>query len=152
MENDCTQERRKATAKLETAGYKCIAIDRSRDIKNGKLQVDPGTGKRLSDEIDDANAIDNEGTPQATIPPKKIVDYIFITLGVILGVLLVSGVLYAIRYMFVTRKSIELDPAVDETPAAIAKIVAAGATVPVVGATVPVVGPVNTPGHGLNAV
>lgn len=133
------------TAKLETAGYKCIAIDRSRDIKNGKLQVDPGTGKRLDKEVDDANAVDNEGTPQATIPPKKIVDYIFITLGVILGVLLLSGVLYAIRYMFVTRKSMGLGPAVDETPATVAKIVAAGATAPVVG-------PVNTPGHGVNAV
>ena len=136
---------------FDTGGYKCIAIDRSRDIKNGKLQVDPGTGKRLSDEVDNANAVDNEGTPQATIPPKKIVDYIFITIGIILGVLLLAGILYGIRYMFVTRKSMGLPEAVDETPAAIAAVVSATAPA-AVSATAPVVGPVNTPGHGLNAV
>jgi len=112
------------TSKLETSGYKCIAIDRSRDIKDGKLRVDPETGKRLDEEVNDANAVDIEGTPQATIPPKKIVDYIFITIGVILGILLLCGVLYGIRYMFVTRKSMGLPEAVDESPAAIAAIVA----------------------------
>lgn len=131
------------TTKLETSGYKCIAIDRSRDIKNGKLRVDPSTGKRLDEEVNNANAVDIEGTPQAIIAPKTIVDYIFIFLGVILGILLLSGVLYVIRYMFVTRKSMGLPEAVDETPEAIAKLV---------GATAPVAAPVNTPGQGQNAV
>lgn len=42
--------------KTSTQDLKCIAIDRSRDIVNGHLVIDPATGKRLDQEINEEDA------------------------------------------------------------------------------------------------
>jgi hypothetical protein len=98
------------SSKLETSGYKCVAIDRSRDIKNGKLLIDPSSGKKLSDEVDDASAENDNQVQPATITPRQILDVVFTILGVILGFALLGGLIYAISYMFLTRKSLGLPP------------------------------------------
>lgn len=78
----------------ETDAYKCIAINRSRDIQGGKLVVDPRTGQRLSDEIEQADANDSLTAPQsASIGANEIVQYVFIALGVFLGIALIAGLL-----------------------------------------------------------
>jgi len=98
------------SSKLETSGYKCVAIDRSRDIKNGKLLIDPSSGKKLSDEVDDASAENDNQVQPATITPRQILDVVFTILGVILGFALLGGLIYVISYMFLTRKSLGLPP------------------------------------------
>jgi hypothetical protein len=87
-----------------TKNFKCIAIDRSRDIKNGKLVVDPATGKRLDDEIAEARQQEEEigkpgpgaGTIWLTI--CKI-------LGIILGISFLAGIVVFLSYYFFASKS-----------------------------------------------
>ena len=106
----------------DTGGYKCIAIDRSRDIKNGKLLVDASTGKRLTDEVADADAENDTNNEPATISPRQIMETICIILGVILGLSLLSGLTYLIYYMFVTRKSLGIPPVDPSVEALAAKL------------------------------
>jgi len=111
-----------ASSKLKTTGYKCVAIDRSRDIKNGKLLIDPSSGKRLSDEVDSASAENDIQIQPATITPKQILDVVFTILGVILGFALLGGLIYIISYMFLTRKSLGLPPVNHATEALATKL------------------------------
>ena len=94
----------------DTNGYKCIAIDRSRDIKHGKLLIDASTGKRLTDEVADADAENDTDNEPATISPRQIMETICIILGIILGISLLSGLIYLFYYVFVTRKSLGIPP------------------------------------------
>ena len=75
---------------LDTDNYKCIAIDRTKDIINGQLVIDPRTGQRLSDVADDANQQDSEISVKATISPGDIGKWIGIILGTILGTVLIA--------------------------------------------------------------
>jgi hypothetical protein len=92
---------------------KCIKVDRKRDIKNGKLIIDPATGQRLEDmdkEAEDANSID---VPSANVPTRKIMETIFIIIGVLVGCSMLGFVLYLVYYNFVTRKSLGEVPTPD---------------------------------------
>ena len=94
-------------------GMKCIKIDRKRDIKNGKLIIDPATGQRLEDmdkEAEDASGVD---VPSTTTSTRKIMETIFIIIGVILGCCMLGFVLYLVYYNFVTRKSVGEIPTPD---------------------------------------
>jgi hypothetical protein len=94
-------------------GMKCIKIDRKRDIKNGKLIIDPATGERLEDmdkEAEDASGID---VPSTSTPIRKVMEIVFIVIGVILGCSMLGFVLYLIYYNFVTRKSLGEVPTPD---------------------------------------
>jgi hypothetical protein len=94
-------------------GMKCIKVDRKRDIKNGKLIIDPATGQRLEDmdkEAQDASEVD---IPSTTTSTRKIMETIFIILGIILGCSMLGFVLYLIYYNFVTRKSVGEIPTPD---------------------------------------
>jgi len=75
---------------LDTDNYKCIAINRTKDIINGQLVIDPRTGQRLSDVADDANQQDSEVSVEATISPGDIGKWIGIILGTILGTVLIA--------------------------------------------------------------
>ena len=99
------------SSKYDTRAYKCITIDRSRDIKNGKILIDPESGKRLSEYVKDADEQAND-KQEATITPKDILEYIAITLGIILGLTLISGLFYFI-YTFVTTRKSTGDPPMD---------------------------------------
>jgi len=92
----------------DTSAYKCIAIDRSRDIKNGKLRVDPATGKRLSDDVKDANQQETADVP--IYSPKYILEFIATIIGIIIGILLLCGLVYIIQYGLITRKSLGVPP------------------------------------------
>jgi len=104
----------KTTIKGDMSGYKCIAIKRSRDIVNGKLVLDPATGKPFSEEIDDAEQRDAEDsitfdeTQEANA--AAMWKQICVVLGIILGVTVLAGILLFIYYIFGTRKTAGLPP------------------------------------------
>jgi hypothetical protein len=104
---------------IDTTALKCININRQRDIKNGKLQIDPSTGKRLSEVNEEA---EDEGPKieESKISPKAIMETIFIILGIIIGISLIILLGYGIYYLIFTRKSLGIPP-VDPKTAMIAK-------------------------------
>jgi hypothetical protein len=93
---------------VDTSAYKCIPIDRSRDIRDGKLLVDVKTGRRLDDELKVAEAGERLDAPEGD--PNKLVNTVVIIVGVILGIFLLACVVYGIFYLFGTRKTLELPP------------------------------------------
>ncbi len=103
---------RTGAGKQDTAGYKCIAIDRRRDIKDGKLLIDPKTGIRMDEEIQQAAEIQNEATSRAQ--PKIGAGDIWITvcivIGSFLGLTLAFAVLYGIFHFFLQRKYLGYEP------------------------------------------
>jgi hypothetical protein len=75
--------------------YKCIAIDRERDIRNGQLVVDPKTGRRLDEEVNLAKEQEAESSYE---PPTASARNIFTTIAIIIGVFLGISVLAAIVF------------------------------------------------------
>jgi hypothetical protein len=95
----------------DTSAYKCVAIDRNRDIKNGKLLIDPSTGKKLSDVNDDANTVENEGSlGNTSAKPGNVMEYMAIAIGTILGLFLLCLAAYYMYKFLVDRQSQGLDP------------------------------------------
>ncbi len=105
----------------DTTGYKCIAIDRRRDIKDGKLLIDPKTGIRMDEEIQKAAEIQNEATSRAQ--PKIGAGDIWITvcivIGSFLGLTLAFAVLYGIFHFFLQRKYLGYEPLAENLQEAI---------------------------------
>jgi len=92
--------------RLGTDAYKCIAIDRSRDIKGGKLLVDPATGRRLDEELNAANAEQSIDIPvKSPEDTKKILLTICIIIGCIIGGCLLAGLISLIFSWTLNRKS-----------------------------------------------
>jgi hypothetical protein len=90
-----------------TSKYKCIRIDRSRDIKNNELIIDPATGRRFDEELDDANKLDSERSEgSAGILWLRVC----MILGIILGISVLAGLLVIISQIMFTRKSAGLPP------------------------------------------
>lgn len=96
----------------EIGAYKCVAIHRSRDIQNGKLLIDPATGRRLDEELKQADA---EGTiePQG-YAPGKLIETIAIVLGVILGLTILAAAIYGMSIFLFRRKDAGLPPTTKE--------------------------------------
>jgi len=131
--------------RLGTDAYKCIAIDRSRDIRGGKLLVDPATGRRLDDEINAANAEQSPDTnvksPEDT---KKILLTICVIIGCIIGGCLLAGLVSFIFAWILNRKSQGIiEPSIlDKLPSSIAGLPeAAGAATTATVATTAVAEP-----------
>jgi hypothetical protein len=107
----------KPGATQELNAYKCVAINRTRDIKNGKLMLDPATGRRFDEEEADANAA-NEQESSEGYPPGKLFMTVCIILGVLLGIAVLAGILMGISYFLYTRKGADLPP----TPEGVQKL------------------------------
>jgi hypothetical protein len=101
----------------EISKYKCIRIDRSRDIKNNELLIDPATGRRFDEELKEASELDSEKI-EAVVGAGTIWIRICIFLGIILGISVLAGLLVVIAQMLFTRKSAGLPP----TPEGIAQL------------------------------
>lgn len=69
--------------------YKCIPLNRQRDIRNGKLMVDPRTGERLDEEIKQADTEVKLQTTDQSIPTATIFKWVCIVIGIILGSIVV---------------------------------------------------------------
>ena len=101
-----------SSAEYNTDSYKCVTINPSKDIKDGKILIDPATGKRLSETIKDAEYEKLINKQEAIISPTDIIIYIAIIIGFIIGIMLLYGLFYFIYTFIVTRKSIG-DPPID---------------------------------------
>ena len=93
----------------ETSKYKCIRIDRSRDIKNNELLIDPATGRRLDEELKEASELDSEKI-EAVVGAGTMWLRICMILGIMLGIAVLAGLLVVIAQMLFTRKSAGLPP------------------------------------------
>jgi len=100
------------SAKYDTNAYKCVTIDPSRDIKNGKILIDPDTGKRLSQSVEDAEKEEKQNQETASISPKDIMETIAIIIGIVIGIMLLIGLFYFV-YTFVTTRKSTGDPPMD---------------------------------------
>jgi hypothetical protein len=81
------------------------------DIKNGKLLLDPATGKRLEDIVDDAEGEQKEDTSEDTqYSPKSIWILLCSILGILFGLALLSGLGVFFSSFLFTRKSQYLPP------------------------------------------
>jgi len=99
-------------SRTSTDGYKCVAIDRSRDIRNGKLLVDPATGRRLDEELQEAEAQEYaEPPPQDPQASVKMLLRICVIIGCIIGGCLLAGVISIFFSWMLTRKSQNLPSA-----------------------------------------
>jgi len=100
----------------EAAGqkdYKCIAIDRQKDVVNGRIIVDPTTGKRLADSL----AEDNEAQSSLNIVAPTVTSNgdvergVTIFVGILGGTVLVAIVIFIIRWFVTGRTTAQLDAA-----------------------------------------
>jgi len=93
--------------------YKCIAIDRQKDIINGRIIVDPTTGKRLADSL----AEDNEAQASLNIVAPTVTSNgdvergVTIFVGILGGTVLVAIVIFIIRWFVTGRTTAQLDAA-----------------------------------------
>jgi hypothetical protein len=86
--------------------YKCIAIDRQKDIVNGQVMVDPKTGKRLADSLkeDDDEQAELDAMPTPTISGGDIEKKLEIAFGVLGGTILLALVIWFIS-SYITKKN-----------------------------------------------
>lgn len=91
------------TAPKSTQDYKCVAINRSRDIKNGKLVIDPKTGKRFDEEIETAEEGTKVDTVEASVGSQDILIRVATVIGIVLGVTILFGLVYVLGLWFYRR-------------------------------------------------
>jgi uncharacterized protein YneF (UPF0154 family) len=107
----------------DMSAYKCIAIDRSRDIKDGKLMIDPASGRRLDEEVQVADAQKQEALGKDVAPgasARSIWMTVCIVLGVILGLGILFGIIYMISTHVLTREGAGIPPINVQTAATMA--------------------------------
>jgi hypothetical protein len=90
--------------------YKCIALDRNRDIKNGKIVIDPMTGKRLDKTLaeEEADNAEFNNNSEPSISAEDIRNYIVIVLGTIFGTIFLAIAGFALRRFMTRRTETEL--------------------------------------------
>ena len=111
----------KKVSSRDTSAYKCIAIDRGRDIKNGQLLIDPKTGERMDKEIQNAEAIqqDSLSAPKPTIGAGDLWLKVCIGIGIILGITLLALLIYGIHYIFLEKKDLGIEAPLPNIAAAL---------------------------------
>ncbi len=97
----------------DTGAYKCIAIDRQKDIQGGKLLIDPKTGERMDENLTRANQQGTEDVPVATLDVGDIFLKICIVLGILLGITVLAAFVYFLNTFLMKPKEIGLT---DYTP------------------------------------
>jgi hypothetical protein len=100
-------EVKKKTAEQDLSAYKCIAIDRGRDIKGGKLLIDPSTGERLDKEVEKADALRAESLEKGDVSKaRSIWITVCIILGTILGLAILAVIIWGISTFFLNKHSL----------------------------------------------
>lgn len=78
------------------SNYKCITLDKSRDIKNGKLVLNPLTGRPFVNELEEQEAEKTAEFEPASIGANTIWIRVCIVIGVLIGIgLLAAGLVLA---------------------------------------------------------
>lgn len=104
-------EKKTGRGSQDTSAYKCVAIDRTRDIKDGKLLIDPSSGRRLDEEVQVADEQKAEilGKEKGA-SARSIWLTVCIVLGSILGLGILFGIIYMISTHFLTREGAGIQP------------------------------------------
>jgi hypothetical protein len=102
-----------STSSRDIGAYKCIAIDRQKDIQGGKLLIDPKTGERMDENLKRADEQGTEDVPEATLDVGDIFLKICIVLGILLGITVLAAFVYFINTFLMKPKEIGLT---DYTP------------------------------------
>ncbi len=76
--------------------YKCITIDKNRDIKDGKLILNPLTGRPFEEELDEQKAAESAQLGLDVKPATIGSNSIWITVCIVIGVLIGIGILAAL--------------------------------------------------------
>ena len=101
-----TEQNAGNSTNLATNSFKCTPINPLKDIKNGQIQIDPRTGKLLSDELNDLQNQQNASlNSNATILPGDIAKYIGIAFGVLIGIVLLYYLYQLCKYIY-TKNSL----------------------------------------------
>ena len=102
--------------------FKCIRINRQKDIKDGRLLIDPKTGKSLREENDDADAEVNASLQTDTDQnSKSTFIFVLVIVGIIVGLCGLALLIYVIQLLFSTREVANLPAITKDTLAAAAK-------------------------------
>lgn len=91
-----------------TGAYKCIAIDRQKDIQDGQLLIDPKSGERMDETIKRVDQQSTEDVPVATLDIGDIFLKICIILGIILGITVLAAFVYFLNTFLMKPKEIGL--------------------------------------------
>jgi hypothetical protein len=117
------QNVQKGGNKRDISSYKCVAINRERDIGDGKLLIDPSTGRRMDEEVQVAAEQKQEALGK-DVPPGASARSIWMTVCIVLGVILGLGILFGIVYMIsthvLTREGAGIPPINAQTAATMA--------------------------------
>ncbi len=97
-----------SSSSRDTSAYKCIAIDREKDIRDGKLLIDPKTGERMDENLKRADEQGTEDKPEATVDVGDIFLKICIVLGILLGIAVLAAFVYFINTFLMKPKEIGL--------------------------------------------
>jgi len=102
-----------SSSEFNTDMYKCITIDKSRDIKDGKLLIDPSTGKRLSDDINETNennASLNVKVQSDGFSPKWIIIYLLSVIFAVGFIILIGYYLFKLYNYSVSTPEASVAP------------------------------------------
>jgi hypothetical protein len=100
----CIYDGESSGSRYVPTDYKCVAIDRQKDIVNGRIMIDPSTGKRLEESLTEDSTREAqlslvEAPTMNSGDVEVILTYVF---GSILGTCILALVLYLISsYMTV---------------------------------------------------
>ncbi len=110
-------ERTKAPppSSLKVGDYKCIAVDRSKDILNGRIRLNPKTGETmdslentLEEEKSQQVDLSTAGLPESKYKAKDIEDTVGIVLGIVLGLFFLALVFIGFQRLSARKTDSEL--------------------------------------------
>ena len=94
--NLSNQSKENSDYQQNLSNYKCITLDKSRDIKNGKLVINPLTGRPFTKELEEQAAEQTSELEPAVIGANTIWIRVCIVIGVLIGLgLLAAGLVLA---------------------------------------------------------
>jgi hypothetical protein len=101
------------------SNYKCVTIDKKRDIQNGKLVINPLTGRPFEKELEEQEAEQSAELGPAVIGANTIFIRVCIAIGVIIGIGLLAALLvYGGRLFIKPEDSVALAAGVAGLPGA----------------------------------
>lgn len=108
----------------DTSALKCVAIQPSRDIQNGKLLIDPSSGVRLDETVAESNqeAKLNPERVDASIGAGDIWMTVVTILGIFVGITAIAGCIYLAHKYLLNRSSQGVPPVPPELASHLAGI------------------------------
>ena len=100
--------------------YKCVAIDRQKDIVNGRIMIDPSTGKRLEESLTEDST--REAQLSITEAPTMNSGDVEVILTSVFGFILGTCILAIVLYLISSYMTVPTDKQVQEIADAAKKL------------------------------